>query len=69
MIPVLKIEGEGLAEAWEKSLVAVYEQGARIKTQYDKPEDPPSLDCTMIIVVHDPLAEPMIQPQGLKSFT
>ncbi len=60
MIPVLKIEGEGLAEAWEKSLVAVYEQGARIKTQYDKPEDPPSLDCTMIIVVHDPLAEPMI---------
>jgi len=38
----------------------LYELGCDIKTQYDKPEDPPSKDATMILVVHDPAAEPMI---------
>ena len=67
-IPVLFVEGNCLAEAWEKSLVAVHEKGCDIKTEYDKPEDPPSKDSTMIIVVKDPLAEPMIHkdiPGGL----
>jgi thymidylate synthase len=59
-IPVLHVEGEGLAEAWERSLVAVSNEGCDVKTEYDKPEDPPSKDCSMTIVVQDPLAEPMI---------
>ena len=59
-IPVLFVEGQNLAEAWEKSLVSLYQHGCDIKTEYDKPEDPPSKDCSMTIVVHDPLAEPMI---------
>lgn len=59
-IPVLHVEGEGLAEAWEKSLLAVNEKGCDVKTEYDQPEDPPSKDCSMTIVVQDPLAEPMI---------
>ncbi|UCD37281.1 MAG: hypothetical protein JSW54_10670 [Fidelibacterota bacterium] len=59
-IPVLHVTGEGLAEAWEKSLLAVYHDGCDIKTEYDKPEDPPSKDCTMTIEVKNPLAEPMI---------
>jgi len=68
-IPVLFVEGESLAEAWEKSLVSLYERGCDIKTEYDKPEDPPSKDCSMTIVVHNPLAEPMIHrdfPGGLE---
>lgn len=68
-IPVLMVEGQGLAEAWENAVAAVYRHGCRIPTQYDKPGDPPSLDCTMTIVVHDPLAEPMIHrdmPGGLE---
>ena len=68
-IPVLMVEGNNLAEAWEKSLVSAYGNGCEIKTEYDKPEDPPSKDCTMIIVVRDPLAEPMIHkdlPGGLE---
>jgi thymidylate synthase len=68
-IPVLLVEGEGLAEAWEKSLVSLYERGCDVKTEYDKPGDPPSKDCSMTIVVHDPLAEPMIHrdiPGGLE---
>jgi len=59
-IPVLFTEGEGLAEAWEKSVLSVYNEGCDIKTEYDKPDDPPSKDCSMTIVVKNPLAEPMI---------
>ncbi|NLU41365.1 MAG: hypothetical protein GXX08_04090, partial [Firmicutes bacterium] len=68
-IPVLFVEGEGLAEAWEKSLISLYENGCDIKTEYDKPGDPPSKDSTMTIVVRNPLAEPMIHkdfPGGLE---
>jgi thymidylate synthase len=68
-IPVLFVEGESLAEAWEKSLVSLYQHGCDIKTEYDKPEDPPSKDCSMTIVVPDPLTEPMIHrdfPGGLE---
>jgi thymidylate synthase len=59
-IPVLFVEGEGLAEAWEKSVLSVYNEGCNIKTEYDKPDDPPSKDCSMTIVVKNPLAEPLI---------
>jgi thymidylate synthase len=68
-IPVLMVEGDSLAEAWEKSLIAVYEQGCDVKTEYDKTDDPPSKDSSMTIVVHRPLAEPMIHkdfPGGLE---
>jgi len=59
-IPVLMVRGSCIAEAWENSLIEVYRHGIDIRTQYDKPEDPPSKDATMIIVVEDPLAEPML---------
>jgi len=68
-IPVLFVEGNSLAEAWEKSLIALYEQGCDIKTEYDKAEDPPSKDSSMTIVVQNPLEEPMIHrdfPGGLE---
>ena len=68
-IPVLNVRGRNLAVAWEKSLLAVYEKGCLIKTEYDKPNDPPSRDCSITIVVEDPLAEPMIHrdmPGGLE---
>jgi thymidylate synthase len=68
-IPVLTVNGSGLAEAWEKSILEVYEKGCLIKTEYDKPDDPPSKDCSIVIVVEDPLAEPMIHrdmPGGLE---
>jgi len=38
-IPVLMVEGQSLAEAWEKSMVALHEKGCDVKTEYDKPED------------------------------
>ncbi len=59
-IPVLKIEADCIARAWEEALLALHEQGCTMETQYDKPGDPPSKDATMVIVVNDPLSEPMI---------
>jgi thymidylate synthase len=59
-IPVLKAEGDCIARAWENALVQLYREGCDVKTQYDKPGDPPSKDATMVVVVENPLAEPMI---------
>jgi thymidylate synthase len=68
-IPVLMVEGQNLAQAWEHSLIQLHQQGCSIKTEYDKEEDPPSKDCSMSIIIHDPLSEPMIHkdfPGGLE---
>lgn len=68
-IPVLLVEADGLAEAWEKSLVRLHAEGCDVQTEYDKPGDPPSKDSTMTVVVREPLSEPMIHkdfPGGLE---
>ena len=59
-IPVLHVEADCIARAWEESLVLLYNCGCDLKTQYDKPDDPPSKDATMLITITDPLKEPMI---------
>jgi thymidylate synthase len=59
-IPVLHVEADCIARAWEESLVLLYKCGCDIKTQYDKPDDPPSKDATMLITITEPLKEPMI---------
>ena len=59
-IPVLCVEGDCIARAWEDSLVRLYGSGCDIRTQYDKQGDPPSKDATMVLTVLDPAAEPMI---------
>jgi thymidylate synthase len=68
-IPVLTVTGHSLAEGYEAALVALYQQGTRFRTQYDKPGDPLSLDCTLNLTILDPLAEPMIHkafPGGIE---
>ncbi len=59
-IPSLSVKATCLPEAWEKAVLAVWEQGIDVKTEYDKPEDPPSKDATVMIEVEDPFAEPRI---------
>ncbi|MFH1190462.1 MAG: thymidylate synthase [Candidatus Omnitrophota bacterium] len=59
-IPVLKVEGDTLPAVWEKAVVSTWKDGLDIKTEYDKPSDPPSKDSTMIMVVNDPMREPRI---------
>jgi len=59
-IPVLFAQGDSIARAWENSLIELFQRGGDVQTQYDKPGDPPSKDATMLLVVEEPLAEPMI---------
>jgi len=59
-IPILHVAGDNIPRAWEESLIELHRNGCEIKTQYDKPEDPPSKDATMVIAIADPLSEPMI---------
>ena len=61
----LMVHGRSLAEAWERSLIACYTDGVTVKTQYDVDPNtgvvhPPSRDCTMTMVVEEPLAEPRL---------
>jgi thymidylate synthase len=59
-IPVLTVSANTLAEAYEKALVTLYNNGMQFKTQYDKPGDPLSIDSTMNITILEPLTDPMI---------
>ena len=74
-IPVLHAEGDCVSRAWENALIELHANGCRIKTEYDKPDDPPSIDATMLITIHDPTKEPMIHkdfpggPEDLQEYT
>lgn len=59
-IPSVLVHGNTLPEAWETSVVATWEFGTNIPTQYDQEIDPDSKDVTMMIVVANPFAEPRI---------
>jgi len=59
-IPAIFVTADCLPEAWEKAVLAVWDHGLEIKTQYDKPQDPPSKDATAMITIANPLAEPRI---------
>ena len=59
-IPVITITADCLPEAWEKAVLAVWNDGLEIKTEYDKPDDPPSRDATVVVTISNPLSEPRI---------
>ncbi len=73
-IPVLNVVANTLPEAWEKAVIAVWDNGINIKTQYDKSGDPPSKDATVMVTVSRPFAEPRIHrnfpggPEELESY-
>ena len=54
--------------AWERAVVACWEQGESFPTEYDKPDDPHSRDVSAMIHVKRPFDEPRIHrafPGGL----
>ena len=59
-IPVLFVRGTTLPEGWEKSVLAVWEQGGSYPTEYDQEGEPPSLDATMTLVIDRPFEEPRL---------
>ena len=73
-MPVISITADCLPEAWEKAVLAVWDKGFEVKTQYDKPQDPPSKDATVMVTVTEPFSEPRIHknfpggPEELESY-
>ena len=59
-IPVISITADCLPEAWEKAVLAVWDRGLEVRTEYDKPQDPPSKDATVVVTITRPLGEPRI---------
>ncbi len=57
-IPVLIIEEDTIPLAYEKAIRAVWENGTGLRTEYDRPEDPPSRDATAVIAVRRPFGQP-----------
>jgi len=58
-----------LPEGWEKAVLACWQRGEPFRTEYDKPDDPPSRDAVATICVTEPFAEPRIHrafPGGLE---
>ena len=62
---VIFIERNSVKEAWLEAMVRTMIDGDKIKTEYDKPEDPPSRDITACIVVKEPFSDP-IKRKGKK---
>ena len=73
-IPSIAITADCLPQAWEKAVIAVYDDGIDIKTQYDKPGEAPSKDATVMVTINDPFTEPRIHknfpggPEELESY-
>ena len=62
------VQEEHLPLAWEKAVIACWNEGERFPTEYDKPGDPNSRDVSALIHVTRPFAEPRIHrafPGGL----
>jgi thymidylate synthase len=57
-VPVLSVFGETIPRAYEKAIKEVWEKGVSVRTEYDRPGDPPSRDATVIITVENPFGQP-----------
>ena len=57
-IPVLGIYADTIPQAYERAIREVWEKGVLIRTEYDRSQDPPSRDATVMITVGDPFGQP-----------
>jgi thymidylate synthase len=57
-IPVLIIDEETIPMAYEKAIRELWDNGLSIRTEYDRPDDPPSKDATVMITVRNPFGQP-----------
>ena len=70
--PTVHVVADTIPEAWEKALLAVWELGVDIETDYDVEGagEPPSREAAVLAEVKNPLGEPRIHrdiPEGLDS--
>jgi thymidylate synthase len=63
--PILHVTGRTLPEAWQKAMLALFEQGCNVPTSFDRAGDPQSKDATVTVVVEDPFAEPRLHKRAI----
>lgn len=68
MSQVFFISKNNIRDAWLSAVVQVLYNGDRIKTEYDKPEDPPSRDATVMIEIKEPLSNPIMRRDKVLQF-
>ncbi|MBY9006562.1 MAG: hypothetical protein KGD63_07365 [Candidatus Lokiarchaeota archaeon] len=61
MTKVFFISENNIRDAWLIAIANVLYRGDDIKTEYDKPEDLPSKDATVLIEVKNPMSAPIIR--------
>ncbi|MCK4480117.1 MAG: hypothetical protein KAV01_06290 [Candidatus Lokiarchaeota archaeon] len=61
MAKVFYISKNNVRDAWLSAVGQVLYNGDDIKTEYDKPEDPPSKDATVLVEVKEPLSSPIMR--------
>ncbi|MFO7796228.1 MAG: hypothetical protein R6W84_08745, partial [Promethearchaeia archaeon] len=59
MAKVFFISKNNINDAWLTAIGKVLYEGDEIKTEYDKEEDLPSKDATVLIEIKDPMSEPI----------
>jgi thymidylate synthase (methanogen type) len=61
MAKVLHISERNVRDAWLSAITQVLYEGDDIKTEYDKINDLPSKDATVMIEIDDPLSNPIMR--------
>jgi len=61
MAQVIFISKKTVRDAWLSAVAQVLHNGDDIKTEYDKQEDLPSKDATVLIEVKDPISSPIMR--------
>jgi len=59
MAKVIFISNDNVRDAWLSALGQVLYTGDDIKTEYDKPKEPPSKDATVLIEIKNPMSNPI----------
>ena len=61
MAKVIHISKQNVRDAWLSAVIQVLYDGDDIKTEYDKPDDLPSKDATVLIEIKEPLSSPIMR--------
>jgi len=57
-IPVIAVQADTIPRAYEQAIREVWETGVSVRTEYDRPGDPPSRDATVVIIIRQPFGQP-----------
>ncbi|MHA1150953.1 MAG: thymidylate synthase [Promethearchaeota archaeon] len=68
MAKVFFISKNNIRDAWLSAVVQVLYNGDEIKTEYDKPGDPPSRDATVMIEIKEPMSNPIMRREKIIRF-